>query len=87
MFPRAFRAMKMRPASLEGHCPTGKRLGLIAMSGAMARENMGWLPRLLLGPSYPRGILAGMGSETAQWSFLWLSRDFGTCNGKGSMLE
>ena len=40
MFPRAFRAMEMRPASLEGHCPTGKRPGLIGMSGAMAFQNM-----------------------------------------------
>ena len=61
LFPRAFRAMQMRPASLEGHCPTGKHPGLIGMSGAMARGNRGRLPQLLLKRSSPGGLLAEMG--------------------------
>ena len=37
-FLSAFRAMEMRPASQEGHTPTGKRPGLIGMSGMSVPE-------------------------------------------------
>ena len=45
LFLNTFRAMEMRPASQEGRAPTGKRPGLIGMSGAMVFKNSVQPPR------------------------------------------
>ena len=63
-FLSAFRAMQMRPASLESHCSTGKRPGLIEMSGAMALKNLMWIPRPLLGCASRNCILTEVGNAT-----------------------
>ena len=44
MFSDAFHAMETRPTSQEGSTPTGKRPGLVAMSGMSASENIHGLP-------------------------------------------
>ena len=59
-FLSAFRAMEMRPASQEGHTPTGKRPGLIGMPGAMALKNLVWPPRSLPGCDSLDGHLPGI---------------------------